>query len=77
MKTRKMYSGDINLFDENMNSCAIRLRYGKFSYYNGGDLSGGNLDMPSYPSKERDFHSWIAWTFSISESLSTRIGSAK
>ena len=60
MKTRKMYSGDINLFDENMNSCAIRLRYGKFSYYNGGDLSGGNLDMPSYPSKERDFESQIA-----------------
>ncbi len=56
----KMYSGDPLLFDENMNSCAIRLRYGKFSYYNGGDLSGGNLDMPSYPSKERDFESQIA-----------------
>ena len=29
-KSVKMYSGDPTLFDENMNSCAIRLRYGKF-----------------------------------------------
>lgn len=38
-KSVKMYSGDPLLFDENMNSCAIRLRYGKFSYYNGGDYA--------------------------------------
>lgn len=38
-KSVKMYSGDPLLFDKNMNSCAIRLRYGKFSYYNGGDYA--------------------------------------
>ena len=53
----KMYSGDPMLFDENMNSCAIRLRYGRFSYYNGGDLSGGNYNI--YPSQERDFESLV------------------
>ena len=53
-----MYSGDTGLFDENMNSCAIKLRYGKFSYYNGGDLSGGN--WPIYKSQERDFETPVA-----------------
>lgn len=57
-KSVKMYSGDPLLFDENMNSCAIRLRYGKFSYYNGGDLSGGN--WPIYKSQERDFETPVA-----------------
>lgn len=57
-KSEKMYSGDTGLFDENMNSCAIRLRYGKFSYYNGGDLSGGN--WPIYKSQERDFETPVA-----------------
>lgn len=57
-KSQKMYSGDPTLFDENMNSCAIRLRYGKFSYYNGGDLSGGN--WPAYKSQERDFETPVA-----------------
>ena len=54
----KMYSGDPTLFDENMNSCAIRLRYGKFAYYNGGDLSGGN--WPIFKSQERDFETPVA-----------------
>ena len=58
LKSVKMYSGDPCLFDENMNSCAIRLRYGKFSYYNGGDLSGGNL--PIYKCQERDFETPVA-----------------
>lgn len=57
-KSEKMYSGDPTLFDENMNSCAIRLRYGKFTYYNGGDLSGGN--WPIYKSQERDFETPVA-----------------
>lgn len=57
-KSERMYSGDPALFDENMNSCAIRLRYGKFSYYNGGDLSGGN--WPLYKSQERDFETPVA-----------------
>lgn len=58
LKSRKMYSGDPTLFDENMNSCVIRLRYGKFSYFNGGDLSGGN--WPIYKSQERDFETPVA-----------------
>lgn len=57
-KSVKMYSGDPTLFDENMNSCAIRLRYGKFSYFNGGDLSGGN--WPIFKSLERDFETPVA-----------------
>ena len=35
-----------------MNSCSIRITYGDFRYYNGGDLSGGN--WPNYQSNERD-----------------------
>ena len=58
LKSVKMYSGNPLLFDENMNSCAIRLRYGKFSYYNGGDLSGGNLSI--YRCQERDFETPVA-----------------
>ncbi len=46
------FSGDPELFDENVNSCAVRITYGNFRYYNGGDLSGGN--WPSYKSDERD-----------------------
>ena len=52
------YKGDPTLFDENVNSCAIRITYGKFRYYNGGDLSGGN--WPSYASKERDMETPMA-----------------
>ena len=57
-KAEKAYSGDPNLFDENVNSCGIRLTYGNFKYYNGGDLSGGNWD--SYKSKERNIESPVA-----------------
>lgn len=46
------YKGDPKLFDENVNSCSIRITYGDFRYYNGGDLSGGN--WPNYQSNERD-----------------------
>ena len=58
VRSSKMYSGNTLLFDENMNSCAIRLRYGDFSYYNGGDLSGGN--WPLFKSQERDFETPVA-----------------
>lgn len=58
MKSKKMYSGNTSLFDENMNSCGIRLRYGDFSYYNGGDLPGGNYK--SYKSQERDMETPVA-----------------
>lgn len=46
------YTGNPKLFDENVNSCALRITYGDFKYYNGGDLSGGNYK--SYKSDERD-----------------------
>ena len=55
---RKQYKGDPKLFDENVNSCAIRITYGDFRYYNGGDLSGGN--WPSYKSSERNMESGVA-----------------
>ncbi len=58
LKSKKMYSGDPTLFDENMVSCAIRLRYGKFAYYNGGDVAGGNWGTNK--SQERDFETDIA-----------------
>lgn len=51
-KAEKNYKGNPKLFDENVNSCAIRITYGNFKYYNGGDLSGGN--WKSYKSSERD-----------------------
>lgn len=56
LKTRKLYSGDVNLFDENVLSGVIRLRYGKFSYYNGGDLGGGNHH---YKCRERDMETAV------------------
>ena len=58
LKSRKMYSGDPTLFDENIVSCAIKLSYGKFSYYNGGDIAGGNWS--GNKSQERDFETDIA-----------------
>lgn len=54
----KQYSGDPTLFDENVNSLAIRITYGDFRYFNGGDLSGGN--WPSYKSSERDMETPVA-----------------
>ncbi len=54
----KQYTGDPNLFDENVNSCAIRITYGNFRYYNGGDLSGGNWS--SYKSQERDMETGMS-----------------
>lgn len=61
-KTVKMYasSEDPLKFDENMFSCAIRLQYGKFVYFNGGDLSGNNYGPGKRPSHNRDYESQIA-----------------
>ena len=56
--SEKQYKGDPTLFDENVNSCAIRITYGDFKYYNGGDLSGGN--WKSYKSNERDMETPMA-----------------
>jgi beta-lactamase superfamily II metal-dependent hydrolase len=57
-KSEKQYKGDPTLFDENVNSCAIRITYGDFKYFNGGDLSGGNYK--SYKSSERDMETPVA-----------------
>ena len=57
-KVEKNYSGNPKLFDENVNSCSIRIAYGDFTYYNGGDLSGGNYK--SYKSSERDMETAMA-----------------
>lgn len=56
LKSRKMYSGDTGLFDENVLSSVIRMDYGKFSYYNGGDLGGGNHH---YKCRERDMETAV------------------
>ena len=57
-ESEKQYKGDPKLFDENVNSLAIRITYGNFKYFNGGDLSGGN--WPSYKSSERDMETPVA-----------------
>jgi beta-lactamase superfamily II metal-dependent hydrolase len=57
-KSKKMYSGDPLLFDENMNSCGVLITYGKFKYYNCGDLCGHNFS--SYKSQERHFENEVA-----------------
>ena len=42
LKTRKLFGQDMdpNIFDENMFSCVLVMRYGPFTYYNGGDICG-------------------------------------
>lgn len=44
--------------DENMNSCAIKLTYGAFSYFAGGDVPGYNHSQ--YASDERDIEKELA-----------------
>ena len=56
--SKPMYSGDTSLFDENMNSCGVLVRYGDFTYYNCGDLGGGNIR--NFASDERYQESYIA-----------------
>ena len=58
-KAEKQYKGNPTLFDENVNSCAIRITYGDFRYFNGGDLSGGNWES-LYKSKDRDMETPVA-----------------
>ena len=58
-KAEKQYKSDPTLFDENVNSCAIRITYGDFRYYNGGDLSGGNYNN-MYKSPDRDMETPVA-----------------
>ena len=57
-KVRIQNDQDHETFDENMFSCAVLFTYGKFKYYHGGDLSGG--DHPAFKSTGRDFESAVA-----------------
>ena len=54
---RPFVENDTLTLDENMYSTAILLRYGDFTYYNGGDLGGGIYGAYS---SHRDFESQIA-----------------
>jgi hypothetical protein len=45
-------------YDENTHSAALRLRYGRFKYYTGGDLPGSPADEGPLA---RDMESAIAW----------------
>lgn len=58
LKTRPMYDEDPNIFDENMFSCVVLFTYGKFTYYNGGDLGGGQWE--TFRAYNRDFESPVA-----------------
>lgn len=55
---QKTYKGDPKVLDENVFSCAIRITYGNFSYFNGGDIPGGNKNR--YIKKERDVETPVA-----------------
>ena len=49
---------DVSRYDENVMSCVFTVRYGKFKYYLGGDLSGAtNSQTDKLP---RDFETQIA-----------------
>lgn len=58
LKTRPMYTEDPNIFDENMFSGVVLFRYGKFTYYNGGDICSGPHE--SFKAQNRDFETPIA-----------------
>ena len=58
LKTRPLYDEDPEIFDENMFSGVVLFRYGKFTYYNGGDICGGPHE--SFKAQHRDFESPIA-----------------
>ena len=50
--SEKKYT-DLSKFDENALSGAVKMSYGPFAYFAGGDLGGGT-DFTQYPSPERD-----------------------
>ena len=52
-KVVKRYTEYINDIGENALSCAVLIKYGAFSYFNGGDLGGS-------PADERDMESYVA-----------------
>lgn len=57
-KVRPMSSEDPSKFDENMFSCVFLMKYGKFSFYNGGDIGGAT--RPASRAKDRDFEREVA-----------------
>ena len=57
-KTVCMYDEDPEIFDENMFSCVVLFTYGKFTYYNGGDLGSGPWE--SFKAQHRDFETPVA-----------------
>ena len=60
-KKQVNYKGNPADIEENAFSCSMRVDYGKFRYYTGGDLTGGWWGMtPEDNPKERDFESPIA-----------------
>ena len=57
-KTRALYDDHPEDWDENMFSCVTLFRYGRFTYYNGGDL-GGSGRTKTYKTS-RDAESQVA-----------------
>ena len=57
---RCMTDEDLTLCDENMRSCVAVFKYGKFSYYQGGDLPGGLHGVKGGKVTKRDFESQVA-----------------
>lgn len=57
---RRMSDEDPNSFDENMLSSVAVFKYGKFSYFQGGDLTGGMYGVGNRNVTERDFESQVA-----------------
>lgn len=55
----RMGKDDLSLMDENMFSSVAVFRYGKFSYFQGGDITGSK-NGTSYKGQERNFESQIA-----------------
>ena len=56
---RRMGKDDISLMDENMFSSVAVFRYGKFSYFQGGDITGSKHGT-GYKGNERNYESQIA-----------------
>lgn len=61
-KAKPLYTKDEYplLFDENMFSCALLIKYGNFYYYNGGDIPGSNYGPAKEVAHNRDYESAIA-----------------
>lgn len=56
--SEKMYSADPSTLDENMYSCGVVIQYGKFRYWNCGDIPGTN--WKDYSSQERTFETPVS-----------------